>query len=182
MINPTLIWSKSSLNVGGSWRTQDLSFKLLISFTIQSRLKKKTREYIGILPKKFRLFDPMIGADWWPQSHNHREPSICSNRGSNYATNGPRSRDNWATIAWRSGHDRTSIGVPNLVVWSSSCVEVSSRVAHRSLDLILCLPLDSHVRWRSDAPDASTCRQVSHPSRSLKCVIHSRAWLMIVWT
>ena len=46
VINSTPIGSQSSLNAGGSRRTQDLALKLLNSFTIQSRVKLKTREYI----------------------------------------------------------------------------------------------------------------------------------------
>ena len=47
MINPAPIRSKSSLNEGGSRRTQDFSFKSLNSFMIQSRVKKNKRGYIG---------------------------------------------------------------------------------------------------------------------------------------
>ena len=41
MINPALIGSQSSLNMGRSRRTQDLALKLPNSFTIQSRVKKE---------------------------------------------------------------------------------------------------------------------------------------------
>ena len=39
-INPAPFALQSSVNAGGSQRTDDLSFKLLNSFTIQSRVKK----------------------------------------------------------------------------------------------------------------------------------------------
>ena len=60
VINPAPIGSQSRLNVGGSWRTQDLAKKLLNSFTIQSRVKKTREEHRflkEILPKKRGLFN-----------------------------------------------------------------------------------------------------------------------------
>ena len=46
VINPAPIASQLSLNAGGSRRTQDLSFKSLKSFMIQSRVKLTKGENI----------------------------------------------------------------------------------------------------------------------------------------
>ena len=45
MINPVPIGSQSSLNVGGSQRTQDLAKKFLNYFTIQSRFEVQSEEH-----------------------------------------------------------------------------------------------------------------------------------------
>ena len=48
VINPDLSASQLSLNAGGSRITQDLSFKSLNSFTIQSRVKFTKEENIDL--------------------------------------------------------------------------------------------------------------------------------------
>ena len=58
MINPAPIGSLSSLNVGGSRRTQDLDLKLVNSFTIQSRVKRKqlsTSVFTEEFPRKNQI-------------------------------------------------------------------------------------------------------------------------------
>ena len=47
MINLALIGSQSNINMGGSRRTQDLAFKSLNSFMIQSRVGLQKRAFIG---------------------------------------------------------------------------------------------------------------------------------------
>ena len=57
IINPTLIGSQLSLNVGQSWRTQDLAQKLLNSLTIWSKVKRRrenTSIFKGISAQKKR--------------------------------------------------------------------------------------------------------------------------------
>ena len=49
VINPASIGSQSSLNVGGSRRTQDLTLKLPNSFTIQSRVKRKQESSLVLM-------------------------------------------------------------------------------------------------------------------------------------
>ena len=64
MINPALIGSQSSLNMGGSRRIQDVALKSLNSFTIQSRVKKRREEHRflkEISPENLGPFDPVIG-------------------------------------------------------------------------------------------------------------------------
>ena len=60
MINPAPIGSQSSLNAGGSRRTQDFAQKSLNFFTIQSRVeiqKKNIDIYKGFQRKNRRPFD-----------------------------------------------------------------------------------------------------------------------------
>ena len=60
VINPALIGSQSSLNMGGSRRTRDFAQKLLNSFMIQSRVKIQRKNigiYKEIMREKYMPFD-----------------------------------------------------------------------------------------------------------------------------
>ena len=62
VINPALIGSQSCLNAGGSQRTQDLAWKYLNSFTIQSRVKRK-QESISIFKEDFAWKSLVVWSD-----------------------------------------------------------------------------------------------------------------------
>ena len=76
MINPASIGSQSSLNAGGSRRTQDLVQKLLNSFTIQSRVKIQGGEEHRFIEKVRENCGPSdsVKTDRWPRSHDDCGP------------------------------------------------------------------------------------------------------------
>ena len=83
VINPAPIESQSSLNAGGSRRTQDLAQKSLNSFMIQSRVltqRKRTPFYRRKSHKNCGPSDSM---------KTDRQPQSCEYRG-------PRSHDPWS--------------------------------------------------------------------------------------
>ena len=146
MINLAPIGSQSSLHAGGSWISQDLSFKLLNSFTIQSRVKKKQegihRFLKEISPEKFGPFDSVERQIWWPRSHDNRGSSVRGDRGLDCVAIIPWSRGDQATIARWSDHDRIAIRL-----WSPHELSV--------------------VRWRSHNHFTIACLMQIGRSRSL---------------
>ena len=113
MMNPAPIGSQSSLNVGGSWGTHDLSFKLLNSFTIESRVKffiekKVVHQFLREISARFsghliQLRGLIDGHDY-TMIVSHQYAAIM------------------ATIMWWLGHDRGSIkprshGDRAVIVW-----------------------------------------------------------------
>ena len=97
MTNHVLIGSRSSLNTGESWWTQDILSNSLNCFTNRSKFEKRREEHRFLRRnsrEKCRPFDPVKGrlmatiARW------------------SWAIN---VRQSWATIVWRMSHDRAGI-------------------------------------------------------------------------